>query len=161
MQIKMQEDDFIVSKTDLKGRITYGNEIFINISGYSEQELLGAPHNILRHKDMPAIVFRLLWERLKNKKFINAFVKNRCKNGDYYWVFANVTPSFDKDHKVIGYYSVRRKPSQKGLEVIEELYKDLLEAEKSGGMARSQELLDQTLEQKGLSYDEFIINLQK
>lgn len=88
MQQMMREGDFIVSKTDLKGRITYGNEIFIKMSGYSEHELLNAPHNILRHKDMPAVVFKLLWDRLKAKTAINAYVKNRCKNGDFYWVFA-------------------------------------------------------------------------
>lgn len=161
MQIFMKEDDFIVSKTDIKGRISYGNEIFIQMSGYSEKELLGAPHNILRHEDMPRVVFKLLWERIQNKKAINAYVKNRCKNGDFYWVFANVTPSYDKEGKTIGYYSVRRKPSQKALEVIEPLYKALLDAQKSGGIADSEKLLHETLQKKGVSYDEFIINLQK
>lgn len=161
MEIFMKEDDFIVSKTDLKGRITYGNEIFIKMSGYSEQELLGTPHNILRHKDMPALVFKLLWQRIQNKQMINAYVKNRCKNGDFYWVFANVTPSLDKNSQIIGYYSVRRKPSQKALEVIEPLYSALLQAQQSGGIAASEKLLEQTLQQKGLDYDAFIINLQK
>ena len=161
MQIYMKEDDFIVSKTDLKGRITYGNEIFIQMSGYSEQELLGAPHNILRHEDMPAVVFKLLWERIKNKQAINAYVKNRCKNGDFYWVYANVTPSFDKSSSPIGYYSVRRKPQPKALEVIEPLYKVLLDAQKRGGITESEKLLHDTLHKEGVSYDEFIINLQK
>jgi len=161
MEIKMQEGDFIVSKTDTKGRITYGNEIFIKISGYKECELLGAPHNILRHKDMPAIVFKLLWERIENKKTINAFVKNRCKNGDYYWVFTNVTPSIDTKGKIIGYYSVRRKPSSKALAVIEPLYKELLQHEQKNGMNGSLKFLNDALDAKGVSYDEFIINLQK
>jgi PAS domain S-box-containing protein len=161
MQIYMKEDDFIVSKTDLKGRITYGNEIFIQMSGYSEQELLGAPHNILRHEDMPALVFKLLWERIKNKQAINAYVKNKCKNGDFYWVFANVTPSYDQSANPIGYYSVRRRPEAKALEVIEPIYKALLDAQKRGGIAESEKLLHETLNKEGVSYDEFIINLQK
>lgn len=157
----MQENDFIVSKTDLKGRITYGNEIFIKMSGYAESELLGAPHNILRHPDMPATVFALLWERLKNKQAINAYVKNRCKNGDYYWVFANVTPSFDASGNPIGYYSVRRKPSKKALEAIAPLYQTLLQEEKRSGKEASRKLLETTLQNQGVSYDAFIINLQK
>ena len=161
MQIAMHEDDFIVSKTDLKGRITYGNEIFIRMSGYSEKELLNAPHSILRNADMPAVVFQLLWERLKKKTLINAYVKNRCKNGDFYWVFANVTPSFDDKGNVIGYYSVRRKPKDSALNIIESLYEALLKAERSGGIDASKRLLDDTLKEKGISYDEFIINLQK
>jgi len=161
MQKVMQENDFIVSKTDLKGRITYGNEIFIQMSGYSEKELLNAPHNILRHEDMPAIVFKLLWERLKEKSFINAYVKNKCKNGDYYWVFANITTSLDEKGNAVGYYSVRRKPKSSAINIIEALYADLLKAEKSGGLNASKKLLDDTLKEKGVSYDELVITLQK
>jgi len=161
MQISMKENDFIVSKTDLKGHITYGNKTFIEMSGYQESELLKAPHNILRHQDMPAVVFKLLWDRLKNKQSINAYVKNRCKNGDYYWVFANVTPSYDERRDVIGYYSVRRKPSDKALQTIEPIYEALLKAQKQGGIIASQQLLESVLKDQGVSYDEFIINLQK
>jgi PAS domain S-box-containing protein len=161
MQIFMKEDDFIVSKTDLKGRITYGNETFIKMSGYQESELLDAPHNILRHQDMPAVVFKLLWDRLKDKKAINAYVKNKCKNGDFYWVFANVTPSFNDRGETIGYYSVRRKPKESALKVIEGIYEALLQAEKSGGMNASAQLLETTLKNNKVTYDEFIINLQK
>jgi len=161
MQIKMKDEDFIVSKTDLKGRITYGNEIFIKMSGYKESELLNAPHNILRHEDMPAVVFKLLWDRVKSEKSINAYVKNKCKNGDYYWVFANVTPSFDAKNNVIGYYSVRRKPSEKSLKTIEALYSELLSIEKKKGLNESLNYLNNTLKSTGVSYDEFIINLQK
>jgi len=161
MQIHLKNDDFIVSKTDLKGRITYGNEIFIQMSGYQEQELLHAPHNILRHPDMPAAVFKLLWERIQNKEPINAYVKNQCKNGDYYWVFANVTPSFDERGNTIGYYSVRRKPNTNALKTVESVYADLLKSEKQSGMHASEKLLKSILKSKGVSYDEFIINLQK
>ena len=161
MEVKMKAEDFIVSKTDTKGRITYGNETFIKMSGYSEAELLGAPHNILRHQDMPAIVFKLLWERIQNKKAIHAYVKNRCKNGDYYWVFANVTPSLNDRGEIIGYYSVRRKPSEKAIHVMESLYQQLLKIEKEAGLHLSLEELENTLKAKGVSYDEFIISLQK
>lgn len=161
MQIEMNADDFIVSKTDLKGRITYGNETFIKMSGYSEKELLNTPHNILRHPDVPAVVFKLLWDRIKAKSSINAYVKNKCKNGDFYWVFANVTTSVDDRGNPVGYYSVRRKPKSSALQVIESLYADLLKAEKSGGMEASGRLLGEILKEQGVSYDEFIITLQK
>lgn len=161
MLISMNETDFIVSKTDTKGHITYGNEIFIRMSGYKEKELLKAPHNILRHRDMPAVVFKLLWDRVKSGKSINAYVKNRCKNGDSYWVYANVTPSYDEHSEVIGYYSVRRKPADKALKIIEPIYANLLQIEKSQGVEASLVELDNILKKEGLSYDEFIVNLQK
>ena len=161
MEKFMKEDDFIVSKTDTKGRITYGNEIFTRMSGYSEKELLNAPHSILRHKDMPAVVFKLLWDRIKNKKPINAYVKNLTKNGDFYWVFANVTASLDNDGKIIGYYSVRRKPSKKGLEAVNGLYSELLGIEKSQGIEASAKALESKLNEMGVEYDELVISLQK
>ncbi len=157
----MGESDFIVSKTDTTGKITYGNEIFIQMSGYSEDELLDAPHNILRHPDMPKVVFKLLWDRIQNKEEIFAYVKNLCKDGSYYWVNTNVTASLDEQGKIIGYYSVRRKPNPKAIEVISGLYPKLLQAERSGGISASQELLEQTLQQEGVDYDQFIAHLQQ
>ncbi len=161
MEKFMKEDDFIVSKTDTKGRITYGNEIFIRMSGYSEKELLNAPHNILRHQDMPAVVFKLLWDRIKNKKSINAYVKNATKKGDFYWVFANVTASLDNSGNIIGYYSVRRKPSKKGVEAVDGLYSELLQIEKSQGIEASVKALENKLNDMGVEYDELVISLQK
>ncbi|MDD3467070.1 MAG: PAS domain-containing protein, partial [Campylobacterales bacterium] len=134
MEKTFAEDEIIVSKTDLKGKITYGNELFIKMSGYTEDELLGANHNIVRHPDMPKIVFKTLWDTVQGKKEIFAYVKNMAKDGSFYWVFANVTPSLDLSGNIIGYYSVRRKPSKKAIETIEPIYKALLDAEKRGGM---------------------------
>ena len=161
MELHMNQDDIIVSKTDLKGRITYGNEYFIKMSGYDETELLDAPHNILRHEDVPKIVFKLLWDRVSNKQHINAYVKNKTKNGDFYWVFANVTASMDNKNNIVGYYSVRRKPSSNGIETMDGIYKALLQAELRGGVSESAKLLEYTLRNAGVSYDEFVINLQK
>lgn len=161
MEIYMNQDDLIVSKTNLKGEITYGNEHFIKMSGYSEKELLNSPHNILRHNDMPGVVFKLLWERIKNKKSINAYVKNKTKNGDFYWVYANVTASLDKNNTLIGYYSVRRKPSKRGVETITDLYKELCQVETRGGVQASSKLLEEKLENAGVNYDEFVVSLQK
>ncbi len=106
----LTETDSIVTKTDLKGLITYVNEDFIRISGYSREELLGAPHNIIRHPDMPTAAFEDLWQSIKSGRPWTGLVKNRCKNGDFYWVLANVTPYYEND-MLIGYMSVRSKPS--------------------------------------------------
>jgi PAS domain S-box-containing protein len=160
MIIEMKEGDFIVSKTDLKGRLTYVNKIFMEMAGYTEEELLGKPHNIVRHPDMPKTVFKLLWDMVQNGEEIFAFVVNKTKNGDAYWVFANVTPSYDVNDRLIGYYSVRRKPSDKALEVIKPLYAQMLTAEKSGGIKAGTDLLNNLLHEKGVSYNELIIDIQ-
>jgi PAS domain S-box-containing protein len=104
----MREGDLIVSKTDIKGRITYGNRTFNEFSGFKENELLGTQHNIIRHPDMPRAVFKLLWDRIQAGQEVFAFVKNICKDGSFYWVLANVTPSYDAQGTLLGYFSVRR-----------------------------------------------------
>ena len=154
-------DAFLVSKTDTQGKITYCNEPFIKIVGASEQEILGKPHNIIRHPDMPRIVFKLLWDHVKNKEEIFAYVKNMSFDGGYYWVYANVTASTDQSGKIIGYYSVRRKANPKALEIIQPLYAKLLELEKNGGIEASQAYLTNLLNEKGVSYEELSNTLQR
>lgn len=159
----MREDDFIVSKTDLKGRITYFNRVFLEFSGYSESELQGEQHNIVRHPDMPRGVFKFLWDTLEQKKECFAYVKNMCKNGDFYWVFANVTPDLDAQGNAIGYFSVRRKASPKAIAVISAVYQAMLEEERRAGPKdacdASLALLGNVLKQKGLSYEQLILSL--
>jgi PAS domain S-box-containing protein len=160
----MRESDFIVSKTDLKGRIIYGNEIFTEFSGYSEEELLGSQHNIIRHPDMPRVVFQLLWDYLAKDKEIFAFVKNMSKDGGFYWVFTHVAPMRDKNNPKIGYTSVRRMPNPKAIPIVAEVYRAMLEAEKNAGakdaMAASGVVLAGVLKDKGVSYEELINVLQ-
>ena len=157
----VKEEDFIVSKTDVKGKITYCNQPFLKIVGAAQDQLLHKPHNIIRHPDMPRIVFKLLWERIKAKQEIFAFVKNKSFDGGFYWVFANVTASLDANGEIIGYYSVRRKPNPEGVKFIEGVYRQLLEAEKGGGMEASGKLLGQILADAGISYDELVHKLQR
>jgi len=159
----MRENDFIVSKTDTKGIITYANRIFIEFSKYSEEELLGKQHNIVRHPDMPRGVFKLLWDTLAQEKEIFAYVKNMAKDGSFYWVFTNVTPSYDQQGRVIGYYSVRRKPKQESVDICTGLYSAMLEAEKKAGpkhaIEASLDLVTGILADKGVSYEEFILSI--
>ena len=161
MLLEMKENDFIVSKTDLKGRITYTNKIFMEMAEYTEEELLGKPHNIIRHEDMPKAVFKYLWETIVKKKEVFAFVINKTKKGNSYWVYANVTASLDDRNNLIGYYSVRRRPNPKALEIIKPLYAQMLNVEKSSGVDASFKVLTDILEEKGVSYDELIISIQE
>jgi len=124
--------EMIVSKTDLKGRLTYANGLFCRMAGYGESELIGQPHSIIRHPDMPRAVFRLLWDTIEDRREIFAFVKNLAKNGDHYWVFAHVTPSYDAGGRMIGYHSNRRVPDRQMLEsAIIPLYAEVLRVERS------------------------------
>ena len=111
-------DDIVVSKTDTKGRITYANQVFLDIAGYVENEVVGRPHNIVRHPEMPRAVFKLLWDTISQGNEIFAYVVNRAKNGDHYWVFAHVTPTFDQSGKIISYHSSRRAPRREAVEKV-------------------------------------------
>lgn len=155
------ENDFIVSKTDTKGRLTYVNKIFMDLAEYNEEELLGKPHNIVRHPDMPKAIFKLLWDKIQNKEELFAYVLNKTKNANEYWVYADVTPSLDEHGNIIGYYSVRRKSNPQALEIIKTLYAKMLQAERSGGVEAGTKVLTDLLHQEGVSYDEYIISLQK
>lgn len=158
-ELKFDESRFIVSKTDLKGKIIYGNDLFIEISGYCETQLLNSPHNILRHQDMPRAVFKLLWDRIQAGSEVFAYVKNLTKDGKYYWVHAYVTPMYDPSNgKIIGYHSVRRSPNRKAIEQIEPLYKRMVEIEKSGGIEASMKVLHEMLEKLKVTYDEFLLS---
>jgi PAS domain S-box-containing protein len=158
------EDEIIVSKTDLKGRITYANEVFQRVGLYSESELLGEPHSILRHPDMPRCVFRLLWDTLEQGNEIFAYVKNMAKNGDFYWVFAHVTPSFDAKHNIIGYHSNRRLPRREAIAKVEPIYRQLLaeeerHADRKAGMVAAFDMLVGLLKSQGIGYDEFVFSI--
>ncbi len=158
-EVPYPDGKLIVSKTDTKGKITYCNELFIEMSRFEEEELINSPHNIIRHPDMPRIIFKMLWDTIQAGKEINAYVKNMAKDGAYYWVLANVTPSFDINNNIVGYFSVRRKPTREALNIIEPLYKELLALERSGGMEASKRKIDEILQQKELSYEEFILSI--
>ncbi|WP_305984101.1 PAS domain-containing protein [Roseibium sp. MMSF_3544] len=159
------DDELIVSKTDLKGRITYCNDVFLQIAGYTEKECIGHPHSIIRHPEMPRCVFDLLWEFIQSGREIFAYVKNRCKNGDHYWVQAHVTPSKDRSGTILGYHSNRRVPDRDVLEnAIFPLYDELLQEERrhgdrKSGLQASKQLIDDFLAERNMPYDEFIARL--
>ncbi len=123
-EVVMKESQFLVTKTDLKGIMTFVNRDFIDISGFSRDELIGKNHNVVRHPDMPPAAFEDLWNTVKNEKPWVGMVKNRCKNGDFYWVQANVTPIMEGG-RLSGYMSVRNKPSRDKVAVAEKLYGEM------------------------------------
>ncbi|ACO78625.1 aerotaxis receptor Aer [Azotobacter vinelandii CA] len=125
-EYELQEDDFLISRTDLQGRITYANPAFVKVSGFRHEELMGAPHNLVRHPDMPAIAFANLWETIGKGLGWNGIVKNRRKNGDHYWVRANVTPYYEGD-RLVGYTSVRTRASRREVEIAEQAYRSIRE----------------------------------
>jgi len=160
----LDHDAFIVSKTDTRGRITYANRTFMHIAGYSERELLGQQHNILRHPDMPRAVFQLLWDTIKQGRECFAFVKNLCKDGSFYWVFANINPDYNDKHEICGYFSVRRMPRREALDTIEPLYREMLAAEQAAGardaVAAGTRILQSRLQEGSIEYEPFILSLQ-
>jgi len=160
-EVVLKEEDFIISKTDLKSKILYGNKIFINISGYSEEELLGKPHNILRHPDMPRCAFKILYDHIQNGKEWFGYVKNLRKDGGYYWVFANISPTYDSNGNMIGYYSVRRKPRDGFKSIVEPLYQQLLNIESAEGMNASLEAVEELLNKYSMKFNELMLKIQK
>lgn len=159
------DDEIIVSKTNLKGHVTYANRVFLNIAGYTEREMIGQQHSIVRHPDMPRCIFKLMWETLSAGNEIFAYVINRCKNGDHYWVYAHVTPSTSAEGEVIGYHSNRRVPERHILEeAIIPLYKSLKSIEektpnRKEAMNESSAEVVNILAERGLAYDEFVMTL--
>ena len=149
-EIQLDPKRYIVSETDAKGRITYCNDYFMEVAGYTQEELIGTPHNIVRHPDMPKVVFKLLWETISQGKNINAVVKNLAKDGRYYWIFTEFEMRTDTDtHEIIGYHASRKKISKHVIEIIANLYAELLEIEKNEDVEASQKYLVHFLKEKG------------
>ncbi len=159
------DDEIIVSKTDLKGHITYCNDVFLRLASYSEKECLGQPHSMIRNPEMPRCIFKLLWDSLGEGREIFAYVVNCAKNGDHYWVIAHVTPSRDGSGNIIGYHSNRRVPDRAILQdKVMPLYRDLLAEEqrhsnRKDGLAASTAKFAGMLKDRGLEYDEFVATL--
>jgi PAS domain S-box-containing protein len=149
-EIALDPRRYIISETDVKGKITFANDYFMEVSGYSLEELIGKSHNIVRHPDMPKVVFKLLWETISKGKNINAVVKNLAKDGRYYWIFTEFESIKDAETgEIIGYHADRKSISKHVLEIIANLYAELLEIEKKEGVEASEKYLIAFLKEKG------------
>jgi len=160
-----ETDEIIVTKTDLTGKLTYVNPTFLKLADYTEQECLGQQHNLIRHPEMPRAVFKLLWDTLQSGEEIFAYVNNRSKNGDYYWVFAHVTPSRDASGNTVGYHSNRRVPNKQIIhDHIEPLYQKLLALEQAdaspkAGLEKSFQSVVDLLKTSNLGFNQFMFSL--
>lgn len=157
-------DEVIVTKTDLRGHITYANDVFLRVSGYDECEMLGEPHSMIRHPQMPRAVFKLLWDTVSSGSELFAYVINLASDGSHYWVLAHVTPSFDAQGAVVGYHSNRRVPSRAALSTIVPLYSHLRTVEAAhpraiDAAAAGAAALEARLAELGQTYDEFVWSL--
>lgn len=158
------EDEIIVTKTDPKGRILYANETFLSVSRMALAEVLGQPHSIVRHPDMPRCIFEMMWRTIAAGGEFFGYVKNMASNGDHYWVFAHVTPSRDAGGAITGFHSNRRKPDAAQIARIEPLYQRLLaaehaEADRKTGQRQGAELLAAFLAERRLSYEQFAFSV--
>ncbi len=161
-EISLEDDSFIVTKTDLQGIISYANRTFMQISGYREAELLGQPQNIVRHPDMPKGLFKLLWQQIAAGEECFAYVNNRAKNGDNYWVFANISPVFDTQRRHTGYFSCRRKPQRSAVEKVLPFYQQMRQIEQQHPTDRGEHSMRwfiQTVEKDFGSYEKFVLGL--
>ena len=154
-------DELIVSKTDLRGVITYANDVFLRVSRYELDEVIGRPHNLIRHPQMPRAVFALLWQTLSEGRELFAYINNLASDGAHYWVLAHVTPSYGPDGRIVGYHSNRRRPSTGAIRTVAPLYQQLLAEERRHPTAKaavtaSSRLLDELVAAQAGSYEEFI-----
>lgn len=163
-EISFAEDEVIVSKTDKTGRITYANDVFLKIAKYTEDELIGQQHSIIRHPAMPRAVFKLVWDTLLSGKEIFGYVLNMNKLGEGYWVLAHITPNFDDNNNIISFHSSRRKPRQEAINKIWPIYQTLLKIEQDApnskeGLQASVNAVLNLLETQKTTYEEFVYSL--
>ncbi len=145
-EIFLSENRTIVSKTDPKGIIEYTNDYFEEICGYSKEELFKKPHNIIRHPDMPRVIFKVLWDELKKGNDVRAVVKNLAKDGRFYWVITNFFTVYDEQGNISGYYARRKKVPTHVKVIIEDLYKKLITIEQEAGMEVAENYLMEYLD---------------
>ncbi len=158
-EIKLDPSQIIMSKTDSKGIIEYANANFIEVSGYEEYELMGQPYNIIRHPDMPEVIFKLLRERLNEGKSVYVLIKNLAKDGRFYWVLASFETKYDKKGNIRSHYVLRKAAPGNVIFQIEKLYKTIFDIEKNHSIEIAEKYIKGLLEDKGQDYDTFILSV--
>ena len=158
-EVKFSKKKFIVSKTDIEGKITFVNQNFCDVSGYSAAELMGVEHSVLRHPDMPRAIFYMIWKSLHAGMEISAVIKNLSKSGKYYWLITDLSMQRDTKGNLKTFSSFNRIAPEHVSEVIEELYQEMILAEKRGGIECSLQCLNEFLAEKEMSYNDFLEDL--
>lgn len=159
-ELKLNQSDLIVTKTDLKGIITYANPTFLDITGYYTSELVGKNHNIIRHADMPRAIFTFMWSELQSGRSVYAYIKNLAKDGSFYWTFAYVAPDYSSKGEIIGYHSERRAPNPKAIQDITIFYNRIKQTEMQNDVKSGVKLLLNVAINKSGSYEKYIYTLQ-
>ncbi|PHR56044.1 MAG: histidine kinase [Arcobacter sp.] len=142
--------------TNEVGEISCVNESFIKVSGYSEKELIGQNHNIMRHPDMPQVIYHLMWESLKSRKTFLGLIKNKTKDGSFYWLMNEISIMPKRKSDPLTYYAYKELPSKRAIFHISSLYKELLECEAKNGIKASAKYLDEYLSFRGVNYKEYL-----
>ena len=158
-EVKFSKKKFIVSKTDPKGNIIFANKNLCEISGYTEDELIGVSHSIFRHPDMPRAIFFLIWNSLLRGEAVSGVVKNLAKSGEYYWVIADFDIKRDETGSIKSFIAFRRAAPRQVIDEVKELYASMLKIEKRHGMEGALSYFEAYLEERGMSYEEFLNDL--
>ncbi|VXC12267.1 Histidine kinase [Flavobacterium sp. 9AF] len=159
-EVAWDKTKVIMSKTDARGIIEYANEVFVDVCGYEDYELMGQPHNIIRHPDMPKVIFKVLWEKLQSGENFHAIVKNLAKSGRYYWVITDFEISRNEEGVIENYFARRKSVPQEVItNHIEPLYKKLLQIEAASGIQYSEKYLNGFLEERNKTYVQYIMEL--
>ncbi|SHI38383.1 PAS domain-containing protein [Flavobacterium terrae] len=161
-EVAWDKTQVIMSKTDKFGTIEYANEVFSDVSGYEDYELMAKPHNIIRHPDMPKVIFKVLWDNLKKGNNFHAIVKNMAKSGRYYWVITDFDIAKNEEGEIVHYFARRKAvPSEVITNHIEPLYKKLFQIEEASGLEAAEKYLIGFLEEKEKTYVEYILDIMR
>jgi PAS domain S-box-containing protein len=160
-EVSISSKDILITRTDHAGVMNYGNDSFLRISGYSKDEVIGSKHNLVRHPDMPKVIFHLMWKSIKKRKNITAIIKNLTKDGSYYWVITDFKTQEDYSGAIQNHIAYRRAVPRSALEVIEPFYDTLLRIETDHGMNASLIYLKRYFQERDVTYNEFVAELLK
>jgi len=155
-EVLIPDNEVLISVTDPKGIITEANDVFVKVSGYTKEELVGVSHNVIRHPDMPKVMFKIVWDHIMDKENVMAVVKNLAKDGRYYWVVTDFVTKVDANREIINYTAYRRPVGSSVKNAVIPLYKALCAIEDLDGMEASEKFLADYFERKGMTYDEMI-----
>jgi len=161
-EIFLSKNEMTISRTDIDGNILYYNHTFVKISGYKKSELLYAPHSILRHPDMPKAIFYIIWQTLLSGRSTHAIIKNFTKDGNYYWLLIEFIVQKDNQNSIVSFLSHGKQAPQYAVDIIEPIYKDLLEIEKKHNMEKSIKYLSSFLNKNNYAtYNDYICKILK